>query len=166
MACYRDSFTSYRGVNEFKKGYQDDIDTAYVHELSEYSDTFQTDEDMIEDKATVSWSVSKPGFNVFLHIIPVQISKPSAPNTCYLKVPGLGQKRNDCLNYSILAVISFGTYTVIPWFFPRFRRTVEVTFLNAVEYHFRLPLDVKHCFKMSSLQFHFQLGKQSEITGG
>jgi hypothetical protein len=30
----------------------------------------------------------------------------------------------------------------------------------------RFPLDVRHCFKTPSLQFHFQFGKQSEITGG
>jgi hypothetical protein len=30
----------------------------------------------------------------------------------------------------------------------------------------RFPLDIKHCFKTSSLQFHFQIGKQSERTGG
>jgi hypothetical protein len=29
----------------------------------------------------------------------------------------------------------------------------------------RFPFDVRHCFKTSSLQFHFQFGKQSEITG-
>jgi hypothetical protein len=51
---------------------------------------------------------------------------------------------------------------VIPSFFPRFKITAEVILLNAVEY----PLDVKHCFKTSSLQFHFQFWKQSEITGG
>jgi hypothetical protein len=39
---------------------------------------------------------------------------------------------------------------------------VKVIFLNAVEY----PLDVRYCFKMSSIQFHFQFWKQSEITGG
>jgi hypothetical protein len=27
------------------------------------------------------------------------------------------------------------------------------------------PLDVRHCSKMSSLQFHFQFGKQIEIKG-
>jgi hypothetical protein len=42
---------------------------------------------------------------------------------------------------------------------------VEVTFLNAVEYCLRFPLDGTHGFKMSSLQFHFQFGKQSKITG-
>jgi hypothetical protein len=29
----------------------------------------------------------------------------------------------------------------------------------------QFPLDVRHCFKTSSLQLHFQFGKQSEITG-
>jgi hypothetical protein len=55
------------------------------------------------------------------------------------KVPTLGQKRNAGLTYSILAAISFkvvslGTYTVIPSFFPCFKSAVEVIFLNAVEY--------------------------------
>jgi hypothetical protein len=42
------------------------------------------------------------------------------PHTrCYRKVPGLGQKRNSGLTYSILSAMSFkivslGTYTVIP----------------------------------------------------
>jgi hypothetical protein len=34
---------------------------------------------------------------------------------------------------------------------------MEVIFLNAVKYHLQFPLDVRH--------FHFQFGKQSEITG-
>jgi hypothetical protein len=85
----------------------------------------------------------------------------------YRKVPGLGQKRNAGLTYSILAAISLkiflGTYTVIPLFFPCFRSTMEVILLNAVEYHLWFPLDVRHCFKMSSLQFHFQFGKQIQL---
>jgi hypothetical protein len=57
----------------------------------------------------------------------------------YWKVPGLGQKRNSRLTYSILAAISFkivslGMYTAIPSFLARFKSTVEVMFLNAVEY--------------------------------
>jgi hypothetical protein len=43
---------------------------------------------------------------------------------------------------------------------------VEVIFLNAVEYRFRFTLDVRRCLKTSSLRFHFQFGKQSEITRG
>jgi hypothetical protein len=58
-----------------------------------------------------------------------------------------------------------GTYTAAPSFFPRFKSIVTVIVLNAVEYRLRFPLDVRHCFKTSSLQFHFQCGKQSEITG-
>jgi hypothetical protein len=50
--------------------------------------------------------------------------------------------------------------------FPRLKSTVEVIFLNSVEYRLRFPLDVGHSFKTSSLQFYFQFGKQSEITGG
>jgi hypothetical protein len=42
---------------------------------------------------------------------------------------------------------------------------MEIIYLNAVGYHVSLPLDVKHCFKMLSLQFHFQFGKQSKIMG-
>jgi hypothetical protein len=36
------------------------------------------------------------------------------------------------------------TYTAIPSFFPCFKMTVEVIFLNAVKYHLRFPLDVRH----------------------
>jgi hypothetical protein len=28
------------------------------------------------------------------------------------------------------------------------------------------PLDVRHCFKILSLQFYFQFGNQSKILGG
>jgi hypothetical protein len=58
-----------------------------------------------------------------------------------------------------------GMYTVIPSFFPCFESTVEVIFLNAVKYRLRFTFDVRHCFQMSSLQFPFQFGKQSEVTG-
>jgi hypothetical protein len=62
----------------------------------------------------------------------------------YRKVSGLGQKRNSGLTYSILADISFkiislGTYTAIPLFFSHLKSTVEVIFLNAVEYRLRFP---------------------------
>jgi hypothetical protein len=92
-------------------------------------------------------------------------------NICHWKVPGLGQKRNAGFTNSVLAAINFkiaslGRYTAIPSSFPRFKSTVEVIFLNAVEYRLRLPLDVRHCFKTSPLQFHIQFGKQSEITEG
>jgi hypothetical protein len=88
----------------------------------------------------------------------------------YRKAPRLGEKRNTGITYSILAAISFkivslGTYTAIPSFFPCFKNTVEVIFLNVVKCRLRLSLDVRRCFKMSSLQFHFQFGKQSEIIG-
>jgi hypothetical protein len=92
---------------------------------------------------------------------------------CYRKFPGLGKKkkRNVGLTYSILAVIAFkivslGTYTAISPFFPRFKSTVEVIFLNTVENRLRFPLDVRHCFKTSSFQFHFQFGGKREITEG
>jgi hypothetical protein len=82
----------------------------------------------------------------------------------YGKVPGLGQERNDGLTYLILAAIlktvSLGTHTTDPW------NNMEGISLNAVEYRLRFPLDVRHCFKMPSIQFHFQFGRQSEITGG
>jgi hypothetical protein len=51
------------------------------------------------------------------------------------------------------------------FFFSRSKSTVEVIFLSAVEYRLRYTLDARHCFKTSSLQFHFQFGKRSEITG-
>jgi hypothetical protein len=84
----------------------------------------------------------------------------------YQKVPGLGQKRYAGLTYSIFAAISFkivslGMYTAIPSFFPRFKSTWKS--LSFVEYHLQFPLDVRHCFKTPSLQFHFKFGKQSEI---
>jgi hypothetical protein len=68
---------------------------------------------------------------------------------CYRKVPGLGEKRNAGLMYSILAAISFkivslGTHTAIPSFFPRFKSTVDVILLNAVKYCLQSPLDVRH----------------------
>jgi hypothetical protein len=39
---------------------------------------------------------------------------------------------------------------------------MEAIFLNAAEYCSQFPLDVRHCFKMSSIQFYFQFGKQSD----
>jgi hypothetical protein len=39
-----------------------------------------------------------------------------------------------------------GTYTAIPSFFPHFKSTVEVIFLNAVEYRLRFHLHVKTLF--------------------
>jgi hypothetical protein len=89
----------------------------------------------------------------------------------YRKVPGLGQKRNAGLTYSILAVTSFkivslGMYAAISSFFQHFKSPVEVILLNAVEYRLKFNSDVRHCFKTSSLQFHFQFWKQSEIIGG
>jgi hypothetical protein len=58
----------------------------------------------------------------------------------YQKVPGLGKKMNAGLTYSILAAHSFktvslGMYTEIPKFFPCFKSTMEVIFLNAAENH-------------------------------
>jgi hypothetical protein len=81
---------------------------------------------------------------------------------CCWQVPGLSQKRNAGLPYSILAAVSFkivslGTYTVSPSYFVSFRSIMEVIFLIAVEYGLRFPLDVRHCFKTSSLQFQFSI---------
>jgi hypothetical protein len=88
---------------------------------------------------------------------------------CYQKAPGLGQKRNAGLTYSsTLAVISFkivsyGKYTAIPSFFTRFKSTVQVIFLNAVEPRSRFPLDVntasKHC------PFRFNLENKPKSRG-
>jgi hypothetical protein len=61
-------------------------------------------------------------------------------------------------------IVSLGMYTTIPSLFPRFKSTVEVIFLTAIEYRLRFPLDVRHCFKTSSLQFHFQFGKQIQLS--
>jgi hypothetical protein len=41
---------------------------------------------------------------------------------------------------------------------------VEVIFLNSLEYRLRIPLHVRHHFKTSSLQFHFQFGKQTQLS--
>jgi hypothetical protein len=59
----------------------------------------------------------------------------------YWKVPALGQRRNAGLTNAILAAVSFkivslGMHTAIPSFFPEFRSTMEVIFLNAMEYRF------------------------------
>jgi hypothetical protein len=67
---------------------------------------------------------------------------------CIGKFPDYIKKRNTGLTYSILAAISFkivslGTYTAMPQFFPSFKSTVQVIFLNAVEYRLRFPLDVR-----------------------
>jgi hypothetical protein len=75
-------------------------------------------------------------------------------------VPRPGQKINAGLIYSILAaislkIVSLGTYTAIPSFFH-----------YAVECRLWFPLDVRHCSKPLSLQFHFQFRKQSKITEG
>jgi hypothetical protein len=79
----------------------------------------------------------------------------------YRKVPELGQKK--MLPYSVLAAISFRTYTAIPSFFPRFKSSVEVIFLNAVEYRLRFPWMSDTVSKRRPISFIFNLG--SEITG-
>jgi hypothetical protein len=39
---------------------------------------------------------------------------------------------------------------------------MEVTSLNAVEYHVWLPLDVRHCFKRHPFSFIFNLGNKAK----
>jgi hypothetical protein len=55
---------------------------------------------------------------------------------------------------------------ILSFFSPRFKSTMEIILPTAVEYYLWFPLVVRHCFKMSSLQFNFQFGKQSKITRG
>jgi hypothetical protein len=81
-----------------------------------------------------------------------RVFKKLSDNRCYRKVSTLGQKRNAGLTYSISAAISFkidslGTYTVIPSFFPHFKGTVEVIFLNGVEYHLQFPFGCQTLFQ-------------------
>jgi hypothetical protein len=72
----------------------------------------------------------------------------------YRKVPRLGKQIIAGLTYSILVAISFKT---VPSSAPCYMHHV-----NAVEYHLWFPFDVGCCIKMLLVQFHFQLGKQSE----
>jgi hypothetical protein len=44
------------------------------------------------------------------------------------------------------------------------QNTMSVIFLNAVQCHLLLPLDVRHCYK-TLLQFRFQFRKQSKNKG-
>jgi hypothetical protein len=61
----------------------------------------------------------------------------------YGKVLGLVQL--NLLNFGchLLQIISLGTYTAIPSFFPCFNIAVEVIFLNATDYRLQFPLDVR-----------------------
>jgi hypothetical protein len=72
-------------------------------------------------------------------------------------------KRNAGLTYFILVAIfssiPVGTYSVTPTFFPRFRSTVEVAFLNAVEYCFLFPVSMCH-----TLSLIFSLGAKSPVN--
>jgi hypothetical protein len=86
----------------------------------------------------------------------------------YRNVPGLGQKRNAGLTYSILAAISFkivslGTCTVIPSFFSTLQKHWKSFY--AVKYCLQFPLDVRHCFKTLSLHFNFNLGNKPKSRG-
>jgi hypothetical protein len=88
---------------------------------------------------------------------------------CYRNVPGLGQKRNAGLTYSILVVIFFkiislGTYTAILLFF----HTLEApwkSFFLILSVLLAIPFGCQTLLQMSSHQFHFQFGKKSKITG-
>jgi hypothetical protein len=81
----------------------------------------------------------------------------------YRKVPEIGQKISAGLTYSISAAISFkivslGTYTL--------RKHHGSNFPYWCRSRLQSLTNVRHCFKTAFLQFHFQSGKQSEITGG
>jgi hypothetical protein len=69
---------------------------------------------------------------------------------------------NLILDAISIKIVSLGMYTAIPSFLPCFKSIVEVILLNAVEYRLRFPLDVRHCFEMLSLQFHFKFGKKAK----
>jgi hypothetical protein len=69
------------------------------------------------------------------------------------------------LNFVCFQVVSLGMYTAISSFFPCSKSTVEVIFLNAIEYRLQFPSDIRYCFKTLSLQFHFQCGKQRNHKG-
>jgi hypothetical protein len=57
------------------------------------------------------------------------------------------------------------TYTTIPSFFPHFRNTVEVIFLNAVEYRLLFPLDVKTLFQNIILSVSFSIWETERNHG-
>jgi hypothetical protein len=87
------------------------------------------------------------------------------PLLYYQKVHRLGH-----FTYSILAAISFkivslGTYTVIPLFFPCFKSTPEVIFLNAVDYHL-YPFGCQTLFqKRHPFSFNFNFGNKMKSRG-
>jgi hypothetical protein len=87
----------------------------------------------------------------------------------YRKVPGLDQKRNADLNDSILAAVPSKLSPL-----ERIQRSHRFStlqkhrgslFLIAVECRLRFHLDASHCFKPSSLHFHFQFGKEVKSQG-
>jgi hypothetical protein len=86
----------------------------------------------------------------------------------YQKVPGLGQKRNVGLTYSILADIYFkivplGMCTGIPSFFPCFKSTMEVIFLNAVP--LVIPFGCQTVSKRRPFSFILNLGSKAKSQG-
>jgi hypothetical protein len=69
--------------------------------------------------------ITTSNYNSLTELHTPNITATTAHMRCCQKVPGLGQKRNAGLTYSILAAISFkivslGMYTAVPLFFPPF----------------------------------------------
>jgi hypothetical protein len=97
---------------------------------------------------------------------------------CYLLIRGTVGKFPDWVKKEMMAYLAqfwlsspskLSPWERIQWFhrfLPRFRSTVEVISLNAVECRVRFSLDVRHCFKTSSLQFHFQFGEKKQNHRG
>jgi hypothetical protein len=111
------------------------------------------------------FQIYEGGYTICIHIMNI------GKYEVYRSVPGLGQKKKCWLNLLKFSAMYFKivflrTYTETPSFISSFKSTVKAIFLNAVEYRLRFPLDFRHCFKTSSIQFHFQFRKQSEITEG
>jgi hypothetical protein len=87
------------------------------------------------------------------------------------KVPRLGQRRNAGLTYSILAAISYKivsmeTHTAIPLFFHASKAPWKSFTLILSSTACDSLWMSRYCFKTSSLQFYFLLGKQSKIMRG
>jgi hypothetical protein len=78
--------------------------------------------------------------------------------------------KNAGLTYLILSAISFkivslGTYTEIPSFFPCFKSTIEVIFLNAVEYRFAIPFGCQILLQKIIPSVSFSIGKTAKSWG-
>jgi hypothetical protein len=68
----------------------------------------------------------------------------------------------------IMTIITSSKYSPLPLLFFQWniaascpKMVDHAIFVNDVEYCSRFPLHIRHCFKMSSLQFHFQFGNLS-----